>query len=170
MSAQQLSHVANDVIISYGNTVKNVINAYRAGGERVAGLVEQRWDHAFAQSRAQLSAETAKNATAAKAIVGGYYTRGLSVATDSANEVVAQMVKLANTGVERAANGAELLQAKTGIHAIDTVAQATLPGAVALSTLASTIEQKSAVLARKIKGNNVLNVARRAAKRKARAA
>ena len=65
MSAQQLSTVAYDVIVSSGNTAKNVINAYRAGGERVAGVIEQRWDTAFAQSRKQLSAETAKNATAA---------------------------------------------------------------------------------------------------------
>jgi hypothetical protein len=77
MSAQQFSTVAYDVIVASGNTAKNVVNAYRVGGERVAGLVEQRWDRAFKESRAQLSAETAKNATAAK-LVAGYYTKSLT--------------------------------------------------------------------------------------------
>jgi hypothetical protein len=154
MSAQQLSTVAYDVIVSSGNTAKNVINAYRAGGERVAGAIEQRWDNAFAQSRKQLSAETAKNAIAAKQLVGGYYTKGLTVTTDSASGIVAQLVKVLGGGVERALAGAELVQAKTGIHTIDTLAQATMPGVVALSTLASQAEQQTAALTRKIKGLN----------------
>jgi hypothetical protein len=169
MSAQQLSTVAYDVIVASGNTAKNVVNAYRAGGERVAGLVEQRWDRAFKESRAQLSAETAKNATAAKQLVGGYYTKSLTVTTDSATDVIAQLVKLAGGGVERALASAHLVQAKTGITTIDTLAQATLPGVVAISTFASTVEQQSAVLARKVAGDSVLHAAKRAAKRATRA-
>jgi hypothetical protein len=171
MSAQQLSTVAYDVIVASGNTAKNVIHAYRAGGERVAGLLEQRWDSAFAQSRTQLSAETAKNATAAKQLVGGYYTKGLSAASDSATDIVAQLVKVLGGGVERALAGAEMVQAKTGINTLDTLAQVTMPGVVALSSLASQVEKKSAMLARNIKGNSVLNVTKRASVlRKKRAA
>ncbi len=171
MSAQQFSTVAYDVIVASGNTAKNVVHAYRAGGERVAGLLEQRWDRAFKESRAQLSAETAKNATAAKQLVGGYYAKGLTVATDSATEVIAQLVKVLGGSVERALAGAELVQAKTGLNTIDTLAQATLPGVVALSNLASTVEQQSAALARKVAGDDALAVAKRAsAARKKRAA
>ncbi|UUZ71392.1 hypothetical protein LP415_20465 [Polaromonas sp. P1(28)-8] len=43
MSAKNLSIVASNLIESYGNTAKNVIDAYRAGGERVVSLLEQRW-------------------------------------------------------------------------------------------------------------------------------
>ncbi len=168
MSAQQLSTVAYDVIVSSGNTAKNVITAYRAGGARVADVLEQRWDKAFAQSRAQLSAETAKNAKAAKQLVGDYYARGLTITTDSATDMVAQLVKIAGGGVERALASAEKVQAKTGITTIDTLAQATLPGAVALSTLASTVEQQSAMLARKVAGDSVLRIAKNVAKRAAK--
>ena len=42
MSTKALSSVTTDLITSYGNTAKNVINAYRAGGQRVANFVEQR--------------------------------------------------------------------------------------------------------------------------------
>jgi hypothetical protein len=174
MSTQQLSTVTYDLIESYGNTAKNVIHAYRVGGERVAGLLEQRWNVAFEQSLPQLSAETAANAAAAKQLVGGYYAKGLSVTTDGATDMVAQLVRLAGSGVERAASNANLFETKTGVTALNSLAQATLPGVVALSTLAAQMEQKSAVLARKIKGDSVLNVAKRASalrkKRTAKAA
>jgi hypothetical protein len=171
MSAQQFSTVAYDVIVASGNTAKNVIHAYRVGGERVAGLLEQRWDRAFKESRAQLSTETAKNATTAKQLVGGYYAKGLTVATDSATEIIAQLVKVLGGSVERALAGAQLVQAKTGTTTIDTLAQATLPGVVALSTLAAQVEEQSAALARKVAGDSVLAVAKRApAARKERAA
>ena len=49
MSAKNLSTVAADLIESYGNTAKNVIDAYRAGGERVVSLLEQRWNQALKQ-------------------------------------------------------------------------------------------------------------------------
>ena len=35
MSAQNLSAVATDLIDTYGNTARNVIDAYTAGGERL---------------------------------------------------------------------------------------------------------------------------------------
>jgi hypothetical protein len=169
MSAQQFSTVAYDVIVASGNTAKNVVHAYRAGGERVADLLEQRWDRAFKESRAQLSAQTAKNATAAKQLVGGYYAKGLTVTTDSATEVIAQLVKVLGGGVERTLAGVELVQAKTGLSTIDTLAQVTLPGA--LSNLASTVEQQSATLVRKVAGDYTSPVAKRAtAARKKRAA
>jgi hypothetical protein len=171
MSVQQFSTVAYDVIVASGNTAKNVVHAYRAGGERVAGLLEQRWDRAFKESRAQLSAETAKNATAAKQLVGGYYAKGLTVTTDSATEVIAQLVKVLGGGVERTLAGVELVQAKTGLNTIDTLAQATLPGVVALSNLASTVEQQSATLVRKVAGDYTSPVGKRAsAARKKRTA
>ena len=51
MTAKNLSTVACDLIESYGNTAKNVIDAYRAGGEHAVSLLEQRWSRAMKQSR-----------------------------------------------------------------------------------------------------------------------
>ena len=65
MTAKNLSTVATDLIGCYGNTAKNVIDAYHAGGERVVTALEQRWNSALQQSRSQLTSEVAKNATAA---------------------------------------------------------------------------------------------------------
>ncbi len=171
MSAKKLSTVATDVIESTGNTAKNVINAYRVGGERVVGLLEQRWNRALQESRAQLTAETAKNAAAAQQAFSGYTTKGLTVTTNSAQGVVKQMVKLAEAGVQRAAANANLFEEKTGVTALNALAQASLPGAVVLHTLTAQLEQKSAALARKVKGDSALHLAKRAsALRKTRVA
>lgn len=164
MSAKNLSTVANEVIESYGNTVKNVLHASRVGGERVVGLVEQNWNRALRESRSQLAAGVATNATAAQQAFCGYYIKGLTVTTGGAQDAVNQIVKLAGAGVERVAANASRFEEKTGVTALNTLAKAALPGAVALCTLATRIEKTSAGLARKIAGDKkVVAGAKRAA-------
>lgn len=156
MTAKNLSTVAVDLIESYGNTAKNVIDAYRAGGERVVSLLEQRWNSALKQSRTQLSAEAAKNAANAQLAFSVLYSKGLTQTTKGAQLVVSQIVKLAEAGVERVAANASAFEEKTGVTTLNTLAHASLPGAAALSKLATQIEQKSADLASKIAGDNVV--------------
>ncbi|MFZ4482115.1 MAG: hypothetical protein ACOYNZ_19730 [Rhodoferax sp.] len=164
MSAKKLSTVATDVIESYGNTAKNVIHAYRAGGERVVGLLQQNWNRALRESRSKLAAGVASNATATQQAVCGYYIKGLTLTTNGAQEAVSQIVRLAGTGVERVAANASRFEVKTGVTALNKLAQASLPGALALSTLATRIEQKSAALASRIAGDEAaVAVPRRAA-------
>ncbi len=155
MSAKNLSTVAADLIESYGNTAKNVIDAYRAGGERVVSLLEQRWNRALKESRSELTAETAKNASAAQLAFSVCYTKGLILTTNGAQQVVSQWVKVAEAGVERAAANASLFEEKTGVSTLSTLAKATTPAALALSKLAAQIEQKTAELASKIAGDHV---------------
>ncbi len=155
MSAKNLSTVASDLIASYGNTAKNIIDAYRAGGERVVSLLEQRWNQALKQSRSELTAETVKNASAAQLAFSVYYTRGLNLTSNGAEQVVSQLVKLAETGVERVAANASAFEEKTGVTTLDTLAKATAPGALVLSKLAAQIEQTTAGLASKISGSDV---------------
>lgn len=156
MTAKNFSTVTQDVIAAYGNTAKNVIHAYQAGGERVVTLLEQRWDRAFKQSRAQLTAEVAQNASAARKAFTGYYTGGLNATAKGAQGVVTQIVKLSSTGVDRVAANAAKFEVKTGVTTLNTLAKASLPGVVALSALATQIEQKSADLARKVAGDKVV--------------
>ncbi|HEY1103294.1 MAG TPA: hypothetical protein VGE70_07710 [Burkholderiaceae bacterium] len=172
MSATTLSTVTVDLIGSYGNTAKNVIQAYRSGGERLVGFVEQRWERALDQSRAQLAAEVASNASAAQKVFGSYYVKGITLTADGADAVVNNVVRLAEKGVAQVAANASLFQEKTGVTALDTLAQAAVPAAVAVSTLAGKIEQKSALLANRIAGESarVAEAApKRTAYRKARA-
>ena len=155
MTAKTLSTVATDLIESYGNTAKNVIDAYRAGGERAVSLLEQRWNRALKQSRSELTAETAKNAAAAQIAFSAYYSKGLDLTTNGATQVVSQLVKVLEEGVERVAANASAFEEKTGVTTLNTLAAATAPGALVLSKLAEKIEQKTAELASKIAGDDV---------------
>lgn len=155
MTAKNLATVANELIESYGNTVHNVIGAYRAGGERMVDFLEQRWEQALEQSRPQLTAEVAENASAAQKVFGGYYAKTLSFTTDGADSVLDQLVKLASTGVERAAANASLFEEKTGVTTLNLLASAAVPAAQAVRKIAAQIEQKSADLVGKIAGADV---------------
>jgi hypothetical protein len=156
MASKKLATVTCHLITSYGNTAKNVIHAYRVGGERVIGLLEQRWDRALKQSRSQLAAGVAKNATAVQHALHSYSLKGLTLTSGGAQDMVNRVVKLADAGVHTVAVNAARFEDKTGARALSSLAQAALPSAAVLSALASQIEQKSADLASKVTGDNVV--------------
>ena len=152
MTTTTLSSVTTDVIGAYGNTAKNVIQAYRVGGERLVGYVEQRWERALDKSRPQLAKEVASNASSAQKVFGSYYIKGITLTADGADAVVNNVVKLAEKGVAQVAANAGLFEEKTGFTALNTIADAAVPAAVVVSNLVGKIEQKSAQLANKIAG------------------
>ena len=152
MRSSNLSVVTTDVITAYGNTARNVINAYRAGGERVVGYIEQRWETALEASSPQLSAEVQANARHAQKVVGGYYAKGLELTTAGAGAMVDQFVKLAGQGVSQVAANASLFEEKTGIKALSKLSVAAVPAAEAVSKLVTQIEHKSGELVSKIAG------------------
>ena len=151
MSTKALSSVTTDLITSYGNTAKNVINAYRAGGERVADFFEQRWERALEQSRSQLVPEVRSNAKQAQKILGSYYVKGLAFTTNGADTVVDQLVSFAGQGVQQVAANANSFEEKTGV-ALDRFTVAVAPVTTVVTKLASQIELKSGELADKIAG------------------
>ena len=151
MSTKALSNVTTDLINSYGNTAKNVINAYRAGGQRVANFVEQRWERALEKSRSQLVPEVRSNAKQAQKILGSYYVKGLAFTTNGADTVVNQLVSFAGQGVQQVAANANRFEEKTGV-ALDRFTVAVAPVTTLVTKLASQIELKSGELADKIAG------------------
>ena len=156
MSAKKLSTVTCHVINAYGNTAKNVIHAYRAGGERVVRMLDRRWNSALRKSRPELATGVAKNAGVVHQVLHSYTLKGLTVTSGGAQSMVNQIVKLADAGVHGLSVNADRFEDKTGAHLLSNLAQAALPGAEALSTLASRIEQKSAHLASRIAGDQVV--------------
>jgi hypothetical protein len=164
MSTKKLSTVTCHVISSYGNTATNVIHAYRTGGEHVVKLLDRRWNGALRESRSQLAAGVAKNATVVQQAVHKYSLKGLTLSSGGAQGLVNQAVKLADASVTTLSASASNLENKTGVHVLSTLAQAVLPGARLLDTIANRIEQTSAKLATRIAGDNVvISVAKRAA-------
>lgn len=162
MRTKTLSALTCHMINSYGNTAKNVIHAYRAGGERVVGLLDHRWNRALKQSRSQLAADVAKNATAVQQALHNYSLKGLTHTSAGAQDMVTRMVKLADAGVHTVSVNAARFEDKTGARALSSLAHAAMPGATALSALISQIERKSADLVTQVAGDKTMKkVARR---------
>lgn len=143
MTTPAYSTVTTELITSYGSTVKHIVQAYRAGGERLADFIEQRWSAALGQPRDPLGAEVRKNAQVTHDLVGSVYHRGLAFTASSADTVIDKLVELASHGVQQAAANAARFEERVGVSTLDKLAQAAVPAALAATKLASRIEAKS---------------------------
>ena len=152
MSTQNLSEVTTDLIESYGNTARNVINAYRVGNERAMGYVDQRWTSAVMNTGERLTAEVRNNALAAQQKLSSYYAKGLALTTDSADTAVAKAVELAAKGVQQVAANAARFEKSTGVTALNKLAVAVVPAAQGISKVAVKIEAQSTQLVNTVAG------------------
>lgn len=155
MHTQNLSSVACDLIQTYGNTAKNLVNAYRVGNERVAGIVEQRWETALSKSAKQLSAEVRNNALSAEKKISGYYIKGITLYSDGADLAINRAVQLAAKGVQQVAVNATKFEKATGNKTLNKIAVAAVPAAVAVSKVAQKIEARSTQLVQAAAGGKV---------------
>lgn len=152
MSNKNLSTVTTDLIESYGNTAKNIIQAYRVGNQRVARFVDQRWEKALTQSATQLHTDVRKNALVAQKKISGIYIKGIDVTSDGADVVVNKVVELAGKGVQQVAANASAFEKRTGVSTLNSLAKATVPAATVVSSLAGKLEQRSSSLANTVGG------------------
>ncbi len=155
MHTQNLSSVACDLIQTYGNTAKNLVNAYRVGNERVAGIVEQRWETALSKSAKQLSAEVRNNALSAEKKISGYYIKGITLYSDGADLAINRAVQLAAKGVQQVAVNATKFEKATGTKTLNKIAVAAVPAVVAVSKVAQKIEARSTQLVKAAAGSKV---------------
>ena len=152
MSNKNLSTVTTDLIECYGNTAKNMIQAYRMGNQRVARFVDQRWEKALQESASQLRTGVRKNALAAQKAVSGIYIKGITMTSDRADVVVDKAVELAGKGVQQVASNASAFEKRTGVATLNTLAKASLPAVALVSGLAGKLEQGSSSLANTVAG------------------
>ncbi len=152
MSNKNLSTVTTDLIESYGNTAKNIIQAYRVGNQRVARFVDQRWEQALTRSATQLHSDVRKNALVAQRTITGIYIKGIDVTSDGADVVVNKVVVLAGKGVQKVAANASAFEKRTGVSTLNSLAKATVPAATVVSSLAGKLEQRSSSLANTVGG------------------
>ena len=165
MSSKNLATVTNELVVSYGNTAKNVINAYRVGNERAVSFVDQSWATAVSKTGTRLSTEVRSNAVSAQRKLSGYYAKGVTLTSDRAEVAVSKAVEFAEKGVEQVAANASRFDKAVGKPAMTTLATAVVPAAVAVSEVAAKLEAQSGVLVSKIAGNKVKTAAKKAVKR-----
>ena len=154
MSTQNLSAVTTDLIETYGNTAKNVINAYRVGNQRVLGFMDQRWESAVTKAGRKLTAEVRGNALSAQKKLSAYYAKGIALSTGGADTAVNKAVELAAKGVQQAAANAARFEKSTGFTALNKLAVAAVPAAQAISKVAVRIEHQSSALVNTVSGKN----------------
>jgi hypothetical protein len=153
MASKSLSTVTTELIESYGNTAKNVINAYRVGNERAVGYMDQSWASAVQKAGIRLSAEVRGNAVAAQKRVTGLYANAVTLTSDSADTAVNKAVEFTGKGVLQVAANASRFEKATGMTALNTLAVAAVPAAQAAVGVAAKIEAQSSVLASKVAGS-----------------
>ncbi len=152
MSNKNLSSVATDVIGAYGITATNVINTCRFGGERLVGIVDQRFADTLNRNATVLSKQVRANLIDNQQRVTGYYVKGLQFGTERAQSVVGVAVDLATKSVNIVADNAGRLDASTKLNALNTINRVALPAAIVVSNLAGRIEEGSSELVRRVSG------------------
>lgn len=153
MTTKNLATVTNELIESYGNTAKNVINAYRVGNERAVSYVDQSWATAVKKTGARLSAEVRGNAISAQKKISSVYAQGVTLTSDGADVAVNKAVELAGKGVEQVAANATRFEKATGVVTLKNLAVAAVPAAQAVTKVAAKLEAQSGALANKIAGS-----------------
>ena len=164
MANQKLATVTNELIESYGNTAKNVINAYRVGNERAAVFMDEQFVAALEKAGSRLSPKARKSALSAEQKLTAYYVRGVEVTSDNANLVVNKAVELAGKGVVQVSANAGRFEKSTGVTTLSSLATAAVPAAKAVTKVVAKIEAKSGELATKLAGKPVRAKAAKVAK------
>jgi hypothetical protein len=152
MRTQTLSHVATNVIDAYGHTAVNMIHAYRIGGERVIGFVDQRWQAAMQTGAVRLGDELTTNLIDTQKRLSGYYVKGLKAGSQRAEAAVNTAVGFAHKGVERFAANAEMFDKRTKFGALQTINRVALPAAAVIGQVATRIEEGSTMLVKRVAG------------------
>ncbi len=155
MAHKNLATVTNELIASYGNTAKNVIQAYRVGNERAVGFVDQRWASVVESNGERLGKAMRGNALAAQKKVSALYVQGVTLTADGAEVAVNRTVELAGKSVEQVAANASRFEKALGVSALNTLADAAVPAAQAVTKAAAKLEAQSGALVTKLAGKTV---------------
>ena len=154
MTTKNLSTVANKVIADYGVINMNVINAYRFGGERMIGFVDQRFADVVNRGTA-LSSELRTNVIDSQQRVSGFFVKGLQIGSDRAQSAVGVAVDLASKGVNIVATSADRLDRRTNLNALDKLNRAVMPVANVVVQVVERIEQGSGKLVQRVSGKDM---------------
>ncbi len=155
MSTKNLSTVANEVIEAYGIINVNMINAYRFGGERMIGFVDERFADAVNRAAPMLSKDVRTNLIGSQQRVSGFYVKSLQYGSDRAQSAVGVAVDLASKGVNMVAAGAERIDTAANLNALDKLSRAVMPAAQIVVQAVERLEQGSGKLVQRVAGKAV---------------
>jgi hypothetical protein len=152
MSTKNLSSVATDLIESYGITATNVVNAYRFGGARLIGFVDQNFANAVNRGGSLIRADLRSGLIGRQQLISGYYVKGLDFGGERAEAAIGIAVDLASKGVSLAAANAERFDQATNLGALEVLNRVAMPAANVVVQVVERIEQGSGKLVRVVSG------------------
>lgn len=88
MSITNLCTATSDALTHNGRTTVSLINAYRAGGTRLLGLVDNGWAQLVNRGGSRLSEQRRQNLVAIEQQLSGYYQKGLDVLSTQSTRAV----------------------------------------------------------------------------------
>jgi hypothetical protein len=155
MTTKNLSTVVADVIQTYGITATNIINAYRLGGERFIGFVDNRLALAVSDVPSDFVKSVRSKLRVGHERVSSVSVKGLHLGTDSAQRAVGAAVDLVAKGVSLIATSAVRVERTANINALNTLNRVAMPAVDLVSQVAQKLEQGSSKLVRRVSGTAV---------------
>jgi hypothetical protein len=152
MSISNLSATANDTLHSYGKTAVALIDAYRAGGNRILARVDAGWQSVVNGRESSLSTKLREDLVAAQREITGYFAKGLQVLTAKSASAVHIVVKAANTGVDNVSDRVERLETAIGPTPLSSATVLALPFVEAGREIAGLMAQRAAQAVSRIEG------------------
>ena len=160
MTINNLSASTTDLIQSFGNSAKNVVGAYRFGGERFVNFADQRVINVLEGSEFKINGKL----ISVQKTVSGYYAKGLTTTAEGAEQLIAKIVELASKGVQLVATNAQRFEGMAIVKPLNQIALGAKLVADEAVVLAKRLEEQTERLAGK-KAKPVKAVAKVAVKR-----
>jgi hypothetical protein len=99
MQDTQFASTARQFVAGFDTQAHRAIAGWRTGSERLGQAARERWDRAFADSKAQLSAETRRNASHFRDVVARNYALGVELSATGAERAVSTLVAAAQSAL-----------------------------------------------------------------------
>ena len=99
MQDTQFASTARQIVAGFDTQAHRAIAGWRTGSERLGQAARERWDRAFAESKAQLSPDTRRNASHFRDVVARNYALGVELSATGAERAVGTLVAAAQSAL-----------------------------------------------------------------------
>lgn len=152
MSTDTFSNVTQKTIKSVRQTARHVIGAYRAGGERAIGTLDQTWESGIAKVGATLSPALRGDLVVSEKEISGYYVKGVHALASGAEAVVDTLIQLASQQFGRVAANMAKFEETFDTGALESLSRIGMPAIRAASEVAELLSVKSRDVEARIAG------------------
>jgi hypothetical protein len=157
MTHQTFSTVAINVVGQYNQAGKQLVNAYRAGSDRVVRNVNERFAAMLDARSLPLVTETVKSSLIdAQQVLSGFVTSSVAMGSDRAESGIDNVARGVKTGIEGLAGAGARIETALNVQALDTVSTLALPLAQVSLEIAHRVAKGSKRVSERVAGDEVI--------------